>query len=148
MKIETMNTGFYFTNSYIISNDKNECVIVDPGLGYKKAADFVCEYFRGYLEHDDDGMSKYVNKLDAASFDPEACTVLLKNTILGSLSITNTICYTNNNCSMLCFSEQLCSEILENLVLRFRLIIYAVTDREFYESIVDENEVKRTKEMI
>ncbi len=41
MKIETMNTGFYFTNSYIISNDKNECVIVDPGLGYKKAADYI-----------------------------------------------------------------------------------------------------------
>lgn len=41
MKIETMNTGFYFTNSYIISNDKKECIIVDPGLQYKNAATYI-----------------------------------------------------------------------------------------------------------
>ena len=41
MKIENLTTGFYFTNSYVISNDKNECIIVDPGLEYKKAADYI-----------------------------------------------------------------------------------------------------------
>lgn len=34
MKIEMLTTGFYFTNSYVISNDKKECIIVDPGLNY------------------------------------------------------------------------------------------------------------------
>ena len=41
MKIEMLTTGFYFTNSYVISNDNNECIIVDPGLNYKEAATFI-----------------------------------------------------------------------------------------------------------
>ena len=31
-------TGMLFTNSYVIVNDDNECVVVDPGLGYKNVA--------------------------------------------------------------------------------------------------------------
>ena len=41
MKIEMLTTGFYFTNSYVISNDKKECIIVDPGLQYKNAANYI-----------------------------------------------------------------------------------------------------------
>ena len=41
MKIETLTTGLYFTNSYVISNDKKECIIVDPGLSYKNAAEYI-----------------------------------------------------------------------------------------------------------
>jgi glyoxylase-like metal-dependent hydrolase (beta-lactamase superfamily II) len=41
MKIEMVTTGSYYTNSYILSNDKNECVIIDPGLNYKKAAEYI-----------------------------------------------------------------------------------------------------------
>ncbi len=39
--IEKITTGSFMTNSYIISNDKNECVIVDPGLGYKEAYNYI-----------------------------------------------------------------------------------------------------------
>lgn len=39
--IECMTTGSFFTNSYIISNDKNECVIVDPGLNYGNVAKYI-----------------------------------------------------------------------------------------------------------
>lgn len=35
--IEKITTGSFFTNSYIISNDNKECVIVDAGLSYKNA---------------------------------------------------------------------------------------------------------------
>ena len=41
MKIEMLTTGFYFTNSYVISNDKKECIIVDPGLNYKQASEYI-----------------------------------------------------------------------------------------------------------
>ncbi len=39
--IEKFTTGSFFTNSYIISNEKNECVIVDPGLSYKNVANYI-----------------------------------------------------------------------------------------------------------
>lgn len=39
--IETITTGSYATNSYIISNDKKECIIVDPGLNYKEASLYI-----------------------------------------------------------------------------------------------------------
>lgn len=39
--IECMTTGSFFTNSYIVSNDKNECVIVDPGLNYGNVAKYI-----------------------------------------------------------------------------------------------------------
>ena len=39
--IEKFTTGSFFTNSYIISNEKNECIIVDPGLNYRKVAEYI-----------------------------------------------------------------------------------------------------------
>lgn len=39
--IECITTGSFYTNSYIISNDKKECIIVDPGLNYKEAANYI-----------------------------------------------------------------------------------------------------------
>ena len=39
--IECLTTCSFYTNSYIISNDNKECIIVDPGLQYKKAADYI-----------------------------------------------------------------------------------------------------------
>ena len=61
MKIEIRTTGFYFTNSYIISNDKNECIIVDPGINYKSSSDYIYKNFKplavllthGHLDHID-----------------------------------------------------------------------------------------------
>lgn len=46
MKIEMLTTGFYFTNSYIISNDKKECIIIDPGLGYSEAAKAIKKVYK------------------------------------------------------------------------------------------------------
>lgn len=46
MKIEMLTTGFYFTNSYIISNDKKECIIIDPGLGYGEAANAINKTYK------------------------------------------------------------------------------------------------------
>ena len=59
--IEKFTTGSFFTNSYIISNDKNECVIVDPGLNYKNVANYIKEKYipkailitHGHLDHID-----------------------------------------------------------------------------------------------
>ena len=61
MKIEIRTTGFYFTNSYIISNDKNECIVVDPGINYKSVSDYIYKNFKplavllthGHLDHID-----------------------------------------------------------------------------------------------
>lgn len=39
--IEKITTGSFMTNSYIISNDKRECIIVDPGLNYKEASVYI-----------------------------------------------------------------------------------------------------------
>lgn len=39
--IEIITTGSFQTNSYIISNDKNECIIVDPGLDFKEASQYI-----------------------------------------------------------------------------------------------------------
>ena len=38
--IEKIVTGSFFTNSYLISNGE-DCVIVDPGLGYENAANMI-----------------------------------------------------------------------------------------------------------
>lgn len=46
MKIEIRTTGFYFTNSYIISNDKKECIIVDPGFSYKAISEYIYKNFK------------------------------------------------------------------------------------------------------
>lgn len=39
--IECKTIGPLFTNCYIISNDKKECVIIDPGMGFGKVYDYV-----------------------------------------------------------------------------------------------------------
>lgn len=74
--IERITTGSFFTNSYIISNDKNECVVVDPGLGYAEAAKRIKEKYtvvailitHGHMDHID-GIQYfdapiYIHKLD------------------------------------------------------------------------------------
>jgi len=39
--IEEKTTGSFFTNSYIVSNDKGECVIIDPGFSYGEVARYI-----------------------------------------------------------------------------------------------------------
>ena len=59
--IEKFTTGSFFTNSYIISNEKNECIIVDPGLNYRKVAEYIKEKYipkailitHGHVDHID-----------------------------------------------------------------------------------------------
>ena len=46
MKVEVITTGGYQTNSYIISNSKGECVIVDPGLQYLNASKIIKEKYK------------------------------------------------------------------------------------------------------
>ena len=36
MKVESFTVGSLFTNTYIISNDLNEAIIIDPGMGLNK----------------------------------------------------------------------------------------------------------------
>ncbi|MBQ9124934.1 MAG: MBL fold metallo-hydrolase [Acholeplasmatales bacterium] len=59
--IEVVVTGSLYTNSYIISNNDNECVLVDPGLSYEKAANLIKEKYKvkailithGHVDHID-----------------------------------------------------------------------------------------------
>lgn len=59
--IEKITTGSFFTNSYIISNDKGQCVIIDPGLNYEKAANSIKSKYdvvailitHGHMDHID-----------------------------------------------------------------------------------------------
>ncbi len=44
--IEVITTGSFYTNSYIISNDNKECIIVDPGLDYKNASKYIKEKYK------------------------------------------------------------------------------------------------------
>lgn len=65
--IEKITTGALFTNSYIIANG-NECVIVDPGLSYKKAYEEIKEKYEvkaillthGHFDHVD-GIQYYMD---------------------------------------------------------------------------------------
>ena len=41
MNVEYKTIGSLFTNTYIISNDSNDCILVDPGMGYNKIIDYV-----------------------------------------------------------------------------------------------------------
>ena len=66
--IEKFTTGSFFTNSYIISNDKKECIIIDPGLNYKRVADYIKEKYipkaifitHGHVDHID-GISYFLD---------------------------------------------------------------------------------------
>ena len=66
--IEKFTTGSFFTNSYIISNDKNECIIIDPGLSYKKVSEYIKGKYNpkailithGHLDHID-GISYFID---------------------------------------------------------------------------------------
>ena len=59
--IEIKTTGYFFTNSYILSNDKNECIIIDPGLDYKNVANYIKNKYdvkailltHGHMDHID-----------------------------------------------------------------------------------------------
>lgn len=74
--IEKVITGGFLTNSYIISNDKNECVVVDPGLEYAEAAKHINEKYKvvaillthGHMDHIDGikyfDAPVYIHKLD------------------------------------------------------------------------------------
>ena len=37
--LETITTGIFFTNTYVLSNNKNECIIIDPTLSLKDYAE-------------------------------------------------------------------------------------------------------------
>lgn len=58
--IEKIVTGSFFTNSYVISNGE-DCVVVDPGLGYEKAANMIKSKYNvkailithGHMDHID-----------------------------------------------------------------------------------------------
>ena len=72
-----VTTGSFMTNSYIVSNDKKECIIVDPGLDYKDVAKYIKEKYipkailltHGHLDHIDGilyfmDLPIYINKLE------------------------------------------------------------------------------------
>lgn len=59
--LEVVTTGSFQTNSYIISNSNNECIIIDPGLDYKRVAEYIKGKYipkailltHGHLDHID-----------------------------------------------------------------------------------------------
>ena len=73
--IEKIVTGSFFTNTYIISNE-GKCVIVDPGLGFSKAAEEIKQKYdveailltHGHMDHIDGikyfDVPIYIHKLD------------------------------------------------------------------------------------
>lgn len=73
--IEKFVTGSFFTNSYVISNE-NECVVVDPGLGFEKAAEMIKSKYdikailitHGHMDHIDGiryfDVPVYIHELD------------------------------------------------------------------------------------
>ena len=75
--IECITTGSFYTNSYIISNDNKECIIVDPGLNYKEAANYIKSKYKplaifithAHVDHIDGiqyfmDLPIYIHKLD------------------------------------------------------------------------------------
>lgn len=76
--IEKITTGSFFTNSYIISNNEGQCVVVDPGLSYANAAKQIKEKYEvvaiflthGHMDHIDgiryfENVPVYVHEDDA-----------------------------------------------------------------------------------
>ena len=73
--IEKIVTGSFFTNSYVISNGE-DCVIVDPGLGYENAANMIKSKYNvkailithGHMDHIDGikyfDVPVYIHELD------------------------------------------------------------------------------------
>lgn len=73
--IESITTGSFFTNSYVISNE-GKCVVVDPGLGYEKAAELIKSKYEvvailithGHMDHIDGikyfDVPVYIHELD------------------------------------------------------------------------------------
>ena len=67
--IECITTGALSTNSYIISNENNECIVVDPGLDYKKAYEYIKNKYKvkaillthGHFDHID-GLQYFMNR--------------------------------------------------------------------------------------
>ncbi|MCR5231737.1 MAG: MBL fold metallo-hydrolase [Acholeplasmatales bacterium] len=75
--IECITTGSFYTNSYIISNENKECVIVDPGLDYKNASLYIKSKYKvkailithAHIDHIDGilyfmDLPIYIHKLD------------------------------------------------------------------------------------
>ena len=75
--IECLTTGSFYTNSYIISNDNKECIIVDPGLNYKEASNYIKSKYKpkailithAHIDHIDGiqyfmDLPIYIHKLD------------------------------------------------------------------------------------
>ena len=66
--IERFVTGSFFTNSYIVSNEKKECIIIDPGLNFKSVATYIKQNYipkailitHGHLDHID-GISYFLD---------------------------------------------------------------------------------------
>jgi glyoxylase-like metal-dependent hydrolase (beta-lactamase superfamily II) len=67
--VEKVTTGFYFTNSYIVSNDKKEAIIIDCGLMYGNASKLIKEKYdvkailitHAHMDHID-GLQYFMDK--------------------------------------------------------------------------------------
>ena len=39
--VEQFSCGSFFTNCYVISNDKKECIVIDPGLSFSRTYNYI-----------------------------------------------------------------------------------------------------------
>ncbi|MCR5113336.1 MAG: MBL fold metallo-hydrolase, partial [Acholeplasmatales bacterium] len=66
--IECKTTGPLFTNCYIVSNDKKECVVIDPGMSFGKTYDYIINNYtvkgilltHAHIDHID-GLQYFIN---------------------------------------------------------------------------------------